>query len=50
MDTLAFVDDPSASKAMLTLDEPGSPLKDAGDGVAAERMTSSGPSTGCGRF
>ena len=41
MDTLAFIDDPAASKAMLTLAEPDSALKEPATWWLLNRMTSS---------
>ena len=41
MDTLAFVDDPAASKAMLTLAEPESALKEPATWWLLNRMSSS---------
>ena len=41
MDTLAFVEDPAASKAMLTLAEPDSALKEPATWWLLNRMTSS---------
>ena len=50
MDTLAFINDPAASKAMLSLAQPDEPAARAGDVVAAEPdVQRAGRTTACGR-